>query len=345
MTSGVVSSTRRALAGLLMLTTAACGSKKSTPVDPGPQEPAPKLTCPANVAEVIKGGEKAVTFDAPTSTGGTGTVTIGCTPSSGANFPLGATTVNCTGTDQANRSATCSFTVTLTASLVGVKKIGTYGDSLTLGENGKVRPSFVDPPNAYPTKLQDLFRASFPNQGVTVSNHGFSGHYASQVLADLPADLQADQAEVAILLAGENDLEFCGGNGYNSAGCQNGIFAAEDGIRGLMRTAKNFPTVRYVIVSTLPPPGPVEAGYTDRARDIRAIQDLNALIKRRVAEEGVYLVDMYQVFQGHEAEYVSGDGLHLDPAGYQAMAQAFYDKILSIVPVTSFGPSLYSGGR
>jgi lysophospholipase L1-like esterase len=69
------------------------------------------------------------------------------------------------------------------------------------------------------------------------------------------------------------------------------------------------------------------------------------LIKRRVAEEGVYLVDMYQVFQGHEAEYVSGDGLHLDPAGYQAMAQAFYDKILSIVPVTSFGPSLYSGGR
>src|SRR5262249_31276993 len=35
------------------------------------------------------------------------------TPASGSTFPLGTTTVNCTATDAAGNTATCSFTVTV----------------------------------------------------------------------------------------------------------------------------------------------------------------------------------------------------------------------------------------
>ena len=51
--------------------------------------------------------------------------------------------------------------------------------------------------------------------------------------------------------------------------------------------------------------------------------------------EGVTLVDTYQTFVGHEAQYVSIDGLHLTPAGYQAIADAFFAAIKSTIPQTA----------
>src|SRR4029077_3355617 len=51
------------------------------------------------------------------------TVSATCTPASGSTFPLGTTTVSCTTSDSAGRTASASFTVTLipevTASCVG----------------------------------------------------------------------------------------------------------------------------------------------------------------------------------------------------------------------------------
>lgn len=72
----------------------------------------PTITCPINMtvtATTSTGG--VVTYPTPTATNG---ATVTCTPPSGSTFPLGVTTVTCTATNSAG-SASCSFTVTLTA--------------------------------------------------------------------------------------------------------------------------------------------------------------------------------------------------------------------------------------
>ncbi len=53
-----------------------------------------------------------------------------------------------------------------------------------------------------------------------------------------------------------------------------------------------------------------------------------------VRAEGATLVDTYPTFIGHEAEYVDQDGLHLRPAGYQALADSFFGVIKSTVMST-----------
>jgi uncharacterized repeat protein (TIGR01451 family) len=76
---------------------------------------APTIDCPANISvgEDSPGqGSAVVTYPAPTTTGNC--VTTSCVPPSGSRFALGPTTVNCTATDSANNTVTCSFTVTVT---------------------------------------------------------------------------------------------------------------------------------------------------------------------------------------------------------------------------------------
>ena len=84
------------------------------------------------------------------------------------------------------------------------------------------------------------------------------------------------------------------------------------------------------MVSTLTPPGPVGSKRIDR----EAILEANRKIKLMVASEGATLVDTYPTFLGREAQFVSIDGLHLNPAGYQAIADAFFAAIKSTVPQT-----------
>jgi uncharacterized repeat protein (TIGR01451 family) len=74
----------------------------------------PTITCPANVStseEFPGAGEATVNYSLPTTTGNC--VNVICTPPSGSPFRTGVTTVNCTGTDSANNSVSCSFSVTV----------------------------------------------------------------------------------------------------------------------------------------------------------------------------------------------------------------------------------------
>ena len=61
----------------------------------------------------------------------------------------------------------------------------------------------------------------------------------------------------------------------------------------------------------------------------------NGAIAGMVQAEGAILVDTYGRFAGHEADYVDQDGLHLRPAGYQALAAAFFDAIKANVAGTA----------
>jgi hypothetical protein len=73
----------------------------------------PRITCPGNITKTPDPGKgtAAVTFT-PTISDDC-SVTAKCSPPSGTAFPLGTTTDTCTATDQAEVSASCSFTVNI----------------------------------------------------------------------------------------------------------------------------------------------------------------------------------------------------------------------------------------
>lgn len=72
------------------------------------------LTCPANQTATAASGalSAVVTYPNPTFTGTCTNPVISCVPASGSAFPVGTTTVTCTGTE-GTTTAQCSFNVTV----------------------------------------------------------------------------------------------------------------------------------------------------------------------------------------------------------------------------------------
>jgi fibronectin type 3 domain-containing protein len=74
----------------------------------------PTITPPGNLtAEATSSGGATVTYSASASDAFDGSVSPNCSPASGAQFPIGTTTVNCTATDAHNNSSSASFSVTV----------------------------------------------------------------------------------------------------------------------------------------------------------------------------------------------------------------------------------------
>ena len=94
-------------------------------------------------------------------------------------------------------------------------------------------------------------------------------------------------------------------------------------------------------MSTLTPPGPFGGRPRDRRIAAEAVVRTNAAVAAMAQAEGAILVDTYGRFVGHEAEYVDQDGLHLRPAGYQALAAAFFDAIKQTVSATPAARAMY----
>lgn len=313
----------------------------SNPNEPGQQPPAPSITCPANITtRGVSGSGQSVTYPPATVSGGAAPVTTTCTPASGSSFNVGTTAVSCTAADAASRQAQCSFTVTLTPMIVSVTKYVAFGDSLTEGQNGRAGlhgERIVDVPNAYPTKLQSMLNLEYPGQGITVPNYGYGGvPVGDDANGKLKDALAREKPGAVLLLDGYNNMLFtCAFGVPITAECSQKISEVEFGIRDLIEIAKRSEYgVRYVFVSTLTPPGPYGGVGNDRRIGNDAIRNANTRIANVVRSQGVTLVDTYPRFIGHEAEYVDQDGLHLRPAGYQALADSFFGVIKTTVTTT-----------
>ena len=312
-----------------------CGGKTNGPIDPTPPPAAPTIACPADLTvREVRDPTQPVTFSAPAVTGGTAPVTVTCNPASGSDFPLGTTRVNCAAADAQARAASCGFDVTLNGFTLGVTKYLAVGDSLTSGENGL--PAFIDVPNAYPTKLKALLDTHFPGQAITVVNKGNNGERVERTRNTLPGHLAAERPEAVLLLVGYNDLDPCDPGQANSTACKAAIVEVEFGIRDCIQEVKESALgTKYLFVSTITPSGPRAPGSPRDLRiDPAAVVTMNERIRQRVAAGGATLVDAYARFVGHEVEYTSVDGVHLTPAGYQALAEAFFSAIKATVPQT-----------
>jgi lysophospholipase L1-like esterase len=308
----------------------ACGGTKGP--GPTPAVDPPQIACPADLTvSEVAAASVDVTYSTPTTTAGAAPVSVTCAPASGTRFSLGDTTVACAARDAQSREATCSFHVTVKGFTLSARKFLAVGDSLTAGENGL--PSIIDVPNSYPAKLLGLLTSLYPNQDVVVVNRGFSGITAEDLEDRLPTIVNAERPDAVLLMVGYNNLtQPCAQGLFGTAACTRAIdFTAVLGTRDAIRRIKESPAaVKYIFASTLVPPGPT--GSKRIARE--AILEVNRRIRQHVAAERATLVDTYPLFQGREAELVSPDGLHLNPAGYQVVAEAFFSAIRATVPQT-----------
>lgn len=210
-----------------------------------------------------------------------------------------------------------------------------FGDSITFGVTstivsmGSVNMVASTTTTGYPQRLQALLAGRYSSQPISVINSGAPGECISAVCPPntlsgqnrLPSAL-AGQPNLVILLEGVNDTNAVVADDTLSADVQR--VAAR--LRSMVQTAKQGG--RSVILSTLLPAAP-DALLGEPRASLTRIRALNTEIRSIAAQEAVVLVDMYAAFGGDNvnAAWLSPDGLHPSDAGYQHMAQVFYDAI------------------
>jgi lysophospholipase L1-like esterase len=314
---------------LLLLVSAAC-SGSGSPTQPTPVAPRPalSLTCPADIAvESEDGSPVNVTVPAVNPTGGVQPVTVACAVPEGNRFPVGETRVECRASDTALQQASCSFTVSVTRQpRLSRTHILAFGDSITHGvvsdpvagvfaQDGL--PAFtleLRPQAAYPTRLQERLRERYVAQGtaVRVVNHGLGGERAEDGVFRLERVLQTERPQALLLLHGANNL-----TGPFPSSRSFVINRLSDMMKdGRFRGARVF-------VATLPPPRP--GGRN--AIPLSAILDVNHHIRLLAQGEGAVFVDVYGALVADVNRYIGVDGLHPTEAGYQRMADEFFEAI------------------
>ncbi|HKY04678.1 MAG TPA: HYR domain-containing protein [Blastocatellia bacterium] len=109
---------------------------------------APSIICPPNITATSEINQCAanVFYPLPTVMDNQAGVQVVCAPPSGSSFPVGVTTVNCTATDRAGNTSTCSFTVTVgsgstTQPIVSSASQLVFGPGEPVRKPGKSKPS------------------------------------------------------------------------------------------------------------------------------------------------------------------------------------------------------------
>lgn len=251
-------------------------------------------------------------------------MTVACTHTSGSTFPIGSTIVECTATDAMNRTATCSFQVTVTPSpKIALTKFMAFGDSITAGEvtaptNGVVPtgefPLFrqiVVPSASYPTVLQRLLLSRYVAQisSIRVDNEGLPGETAPDAVPRFTTALGSRRPEAVLLLSGYNGVT--GPGGASGAAAAVSTMASEARNRGLR-----------VFIATLTPGGSGGRGIPDFF-----LQNYNDRMRQVARGEGAVLVDLYAALSADVNAYIGIDGLHPNEAGYRKMAETFFAAI------------------
>jgi lysophospholipase L1-like esterase len=289
------------------------------PPPPPPAAPAPTITCGGNVSATADvSGTARVAYALPENHGGEGAVTVNCTPESGATFPVGSTSVDCTIKDSLNRSASCSFSVIVTAApRLRLTRFMAFGDSLTAGEivvpGGDDTETRPNPDAAYPAVLARLLSARYTMQTITVVNRGKPAEQAERALGRFVDDFLTNSPEAVILLEGVNDI-------IAAETTALGIDTAERGVSALAADARNR-HVRVFIVN-LPP---TKAGR--RRVPLSTIQAFNDRLRVVARGEGALLIDVFSALLPDVDAMVGSDGLHLTEAGYRRVGETVFAAI------------------
>ena len=303
------------------------------PDAPTPVPDPPKITCPPPLIEQSRDGSAvAVNYPPAAVVGGKAPVTMVCAPASAERFPIGSTVVTCTATDAQSRTDACTFSVTVQPPpRIRATRFVVFGDSMSDGVLGFAPFAVGDPgpPVGYAFKLRTLLVARYTTQTFSVTDEGVGGERVTRIspldrsvgVERLPGVLNRDAPEVLLLLEGVNDL---------NGGTDVTVTAVVAGLRSMVQLARGRGVT--VFLGTLLPQRP--GGF--RAFAPGAIVPVNNLIRAMALAEGAELVDLYQAFDGHTDTLLGPDGLHPNDAGYQRMAEVFFEAVrakLELPPV------------
>lgn len=169
--------------------------------------------------------------------------------------------------------------------------VACIGDSLTQGYNCEGAP--------YPSRLGTM-------SGKTVLNFGVGGTASSYGASIISSVVNRKPGYVCILF-GSNDAI----RGWDTE-------ATKENLRGIITVCK---ANRCIPIIATPPKMIGSHSLFDPAA-ARMAEVIRALAK----EEGVALVDLYTAF-GDGTAYLGGDGLHLNDAGGDFIAQKFNSKL------------------
>lgn len=199
-----------------------------------------------------------------------------------------------------------------------VTKIMAFGDSLTEGESlGQLfAPTLHDHGTAgvaasYPFKLKTILTSTYTGQvdQIQVFNAGVGGEkvVGSQAKDRLQVALNTYQPNVLLLL-----------HGVNNVNATDPISTIVEAIEELIELAHGRGI--HVILGNLPP-----QIATTKATGGARIAQFNSQLPGVAAEEGATLVD---IFSNVDAQtMLMPDGLHLNEAGNQKLAELFYNAL------------------
>jgi lysophospholipase L1-like esterase len=305
----------------------------------------PAISCPGPVSvHAIMPTGAPVTFSEPTVTGGLEPVTTYCTPASGSSFPNGITEVTCVTSDALQRLASCRFNVTVARPpRLTATRFLAFGDSITAGALGTQCPAgggvncsittltmprfelrrFLEglfigieaTPAAYPRALQALLAARYPLQSFAIANEGLPGEFVADGKTRLAGLLNQQPPEALLLQEGANDM--------NQG--QPPIDTIVEDLRSMVRAARGRGLP--VFVGTLVPQRQMACRGYDFCDGTEDTVPTNARIRAMATAEGAVLVDLFTAFDGQTTTLLGLDGLHPNEAGYQKIAEMFFDAI------------------
>lgn len=284
-----------------------------------------------------------VVYGTVITTSGAPPVTLTCSQASQTLFPIGTTMVSCTATDARQRTASCTFGVTVVAPpSISLTKFMAFGDSMTAGEDGfdaasaftapgRRQPLVIFPPSkTYPGVLELNLRSRYTTQTPTVANFGVPGERVADraTLSRFSALVGSGLYEAALIMEGANDL----------ADRDDRITVVTvANLRQMLVYVKSRNVRPYL--ATIPPqvPGTRRGGLT-----WSMVQPFNDQVRALAASEGVTLVDVYQGIATDTNQYINADGEHLTEAGYAKVADVFFGALratLERAPTLSFSPT------
>lgn len=302
-----------------------CGgsSSPSTPTQPTAPVGSPlSLTCsaPAAPLRTTTGQPVPLGYGAPVATGGTAPIVIACTPASGTLVPVGQTTVQCRATDARSQSASCGFSVSVVvAPTITVERFLALGDSFTFGTSSPALERVI-PGDTYVQKLEYLLAERYPEQRTSVFNAGVPGLFMDQIEDRYPAALRQSNAQVLLLQGGTNDV--------NTEGAR----SITDVVTRLERVTRDAQSRGVsVVLATLTPQR--SGSLKGTAPDV--VRDLNGRIRDLCRRYQTGCADLYAAFGNEQSPLIGADGLHPTPAGYDVIAETFFDVITRLFERTA----------
>ena len=194
------------------------------------------------------------------------------------------------------------------------RRILCFGDSTTKGvtSRGFFERFTLSPVEGYIPKLGRLLRQEFGDRA-QLFNSGIGGETTTQGLERLRIEVRSARYDLVLLLEGVVDVN----------NPQPGFDLARSNLKEMMRVVKGEGIP--VIIGTIPPLN--DDGF--RTRGVENVPKLNDMIREEAELEKVPLADHERAF-GRNLTLQGPDGLHPNDAGYELIAETWFEIIVDL---------------